>query len=533
MTRPSWWWPGAGCGATGAHERPESGGIAPRDVGPAAAELLTGLRDDLKANRFAPRPVREKAIPKASGKVRRLGIPTTADRVVQAALKLVLEPIFEADFQPCSYGFRPRRRAQDAIAEIHYLASPTRTYEWVFEGDITACFDEISHPALMGRVRARIADKRVLAWITAFLRAGVLSEDGLNRETITGTPQGGILSPLLANIALSVLDEHFAAKWKALGPEWTRAKHRRAGGAVMKIVRYADDFVVMLAGQRADAEALWDEVGAVLAPMGLCLSADQTRICHIDEGFDFLGWRIQRRAWRNRSGKRAVYTYPSKKALASIVDKIRTLTRRRSHRTLADLLHRLNPVLRGWCNYFRHGVSSRTFGYIDHFAFWRVVSWPRKRHLGLNMHTLIRRFAPGWQIQAEGIEIDSTQTAALATNALGMAIQNRQPPPGTLIHSDHRVQYTSWAFTQRAKASGLVASMGSIGDRYDNAVVESFWDRMQTELLNRQRWRTRIELANAIFEYLEIFHNRRRRHSALGMPTPIEYERIHPTRQLA
>jgi RNA-directed DNA polymerase len=122
-------------------------GIAPRDVGSAAAELLGGLRDDLKANRFVPRPVREKAIPKASGKVRRLGIPTTADRVVQAALKLVLEPIFEADFQPCSYGFRPRRRAQDAIAEIHYLASPNRNYEWVFEGDITACFDEISHPA--------------------------------------------------------------------------------------------------------------------------------------------------------------------------------------------------------------------------------------------------------------------------------------------------------------------------------------------------------------------------------------------------
>lgn len=388
-------------------------GIAPRDIGSAAAELLGGLRDDLKANRFVPCPVREKAIPKASGKVRHLGIPTTADRIVQATLKLVLEPIFEADFQPCSYGFRPRRRAQDAIAEIHYLASPNRNYEWVFEGDITACFDEISHPALMRRVRARIADKRVLAWITAFLRAGILSEDGLNRETITGTPQGGILSPLLANIALSVLDEHFAAKWTALGPEWTRAKHRRAGGAVMKIVRYADDFVVMLAGQRADAEALWDEVGAVLAPMGLRLSASKTRICHIDEGFDFLGWRIQRRAWRNRSGKRAVYTYPSKKALASIVDKIRTLTRRRSHRTLADLLRRLNPVLRGWCNYFRHGVSSRTFGYIDHFAFWRVVGWLRKRHLGLNMHTLIRRFAPGWQIQAKGIEMFRPETVVI------------------------------------------------------------------------------------------------------------------------
>ena len=130
----------------------------------------------------------------------------------------MLEPIFEADFKPGSYGFRPKRRAQDAIAEIHYLGSPTRNYLWVFEADIKACFDEIDHTALMGRVRDRIGDKRVLGWVKAFLNAGVLTEEGRNRETITGTPQGGILSPLLANIALSVLDEHFAAKWAALGP---------------------------------------------------------------------------------------------------------------------------------------------------------------------------------------------------------------------------------------------------------------------------------------------------------------------------
>ena len=160
--------------------------------------------------------------------------------MVQAALKLVLEPIFEADFQPCSYGFRPRRRAQDAIAEIHYLATPSRNYEWVFEADITACFDEIDHTALMGRVRDRIGDKHVLGWVKAFLKAGVLTQDDRHRETLTGTPQGGILSPLLANIALSVLDEHFTAKWVGYGPEWKRVKYRRRGGAVMRLVRYAD-----------------------------------------------------------------------------------------------------------------------------------------------------------------------------------------------------------------------------------------------------------------------------------------------------
>ena len=167
-------------------------GVIPRSIVFGVEELLVGLRDDLKAGRFVPQRVREKTIPKTSGKLRRLGIPTVADRVVQASLKLVLEPVFEADFKPCSYGFRPKRRAQDAIAEIHYLGSPTRNYEWVFEADIKACFDEISHSALLDRVRGRIGDKRVLGLVKAFLNAGILSEDGVVRATDTGTPQGSL-----------------------------------------------------------------------------------------------------------------------------------------------------------------------------------------------------------------------------------------------------------------------------------------------------------------------------------------------------
>ncbi len=177
----------------------------------------------------------------------------------------------------------------------------------------------------------------------------------------------------------------------------------------MRLVRYADDFVVMIAGQRADAEALWDEVGSVLAPMGLRLSEAKTRVCHIDEGFDFLGWRIQRQPWTGRSGKTAVYTYPSKKALASIIGKVRSLTRRNQHRTLADLLRRLNPVLRGWCNYFRHGVSKRTFSYVDYFVFWRIFGWLRKRHVGSNKHTVVRRHLPDWKVSDDGIELFRTE----------------------------------------------------------------------------------------------------------------------------
>src|SRR6266704_6932290 len=168
----------------------------------AGVEAFLGqIRDSLKAGEFWPVEVRQVTIPKASGKLRKLGIPTVADRVVQASLKAVLEPIFEADFQPCSYGFRPNRRAQDAISEIHHFASRPSEYHWVLEADIAACFDEIGHTPLLERVRRRIKDKRVCALVKAFLKAGILTDRGDREETFTGTPQGGPLSPLMANIA--------------------------------------------------------------------------------------------------------------------------------------------------------------------------------------------------------------------------------------------------------------------------------------------------------------------------------------------
>ena len=198
--------------------------------------FLEELREELRSGSFRPLPVKERLIPKRGGtnKFRRLGVPALRDRVVQAALKLVLEPIFEADFQPCSYGFRPGRRAQDAIAEIHYLTS--RSYEWVVEADIKACFDELSHSAILDRVRQRIADKRVLALINAFLRAGIMTEQGRLTGTVTGTPQGGILSPLMANVALNALDQHFARAWEAMGANPTRHGPTRCNRSTRLVV---------------------------------------------------------------------------------------------------------------------------------------------------------------------------------------------------------------------------------------------------------------------------------------------------------
>ena len=259
------------------------------------------------------------------------------------------------------------------MAEVRHFTSNPRNYEWVVEGDITACFDEISHPALMDRVRKRIGDKRVLALVKAFLKAGILSRATGLRETHTGTPQGGILSPLLSNIALSVLDDHFVGEWDGWS-RWQRERRRREGLGVWRFVRYADDFVILVRGDRRHAEALREQTAAILAPMGLRLSQAKTLITHIDEGLDFLGWRIQRRR-RPGDSRRFVYTYPSKKALASIVGKVKKICRHDPNLELAPVLHQLNRALRGWTAYFRPGVSFATFAYLRAFT-WRQGDEP-------------------------------------------------------------------------------------------------------------------------------------------------------------
>ena len=374
------------------------------EYGPGGVSgFLAEIRDQLKGATYRPSPVRQVMIPKKNGKLRELGIPTLADRVVQASLKLVLEPIFEADFQPCSYGFRPCRRAQDAIAEIHYLSSGTRKYHWVLEADIRACFDEIDHTALMDRFRRRIKDKRVCALVKAFLKAGVMTCTGGREDSLTGTPQGGILSPLLANIALSALDEHFAAQWEPGNGQ--RRKRDRKGLGNWRLVRYADDFVIMVSGIRRHAEALREEAAAVLAPLGLRLAGEKTRVVHIDEGFDFLGFTI-RRLRKRGTQKHYVYTVPSRKSIQAVQGKIAAKTYRATqNQDFAALLQSVNKSLAGWANYFRHGVSKAVFGAVDHYTWNRIRRWLRRKHhgrTGLGMPELRRRFClPGtWKFAA-------------------------------------------------------------------------------------------------------------------------------------
>ena len=277
--------------------------------------VLAELRRELKDDSYRPLPARERLIPKRSGKLRSLGVSTVRDRIVQIAAKLVLEPIFEADFCPTSYGFRPGRRAQDAIEEVRFFINAPRSYEWVIEGDVEDCFGSIHHGLLMEQVRRRVTDKRVLRLIRRFLAAGIMREHGSLAATPSDTPQGSGLSPLMANIALSVLDRRFEDAWTARRWHSQRARDRAAGRPSHRMIRYADDFVVLVRGTEAQAHAIKEQTAEFMREqMRLTLSPEKTAVTHVDDGFDLLGFRVVRRPWRGK--KRVAYTSPSQRAYA-------------------------------------------------------------------------------------------------------------------------------------------------------------------------------------------------------------------------